>query len=257
MISEAVERFERGEANVEESREMLVRANQGLVHLIAKRHLRQSNLRLEDLVQEGYLGLLHAADKFDPKFGCRFSTYAAWWIRAWITRTIVTKGSVMVTSEHMFRIRRKMNRAHKKLRQMGRECTPRELAAEVGVTLAKVEEVLRLPREPISMDTPIGENGRCLEDLLVDEKETPVVMVAMKRRKEDAETLLTLLSPRDRAILRMRFGLDGEGEKSLSEVGEVFSLTKERIRQIEELSLRKLRKCRKANEMRDTAIEAL
>ncbi len=224
------------------ARQEFIRANLRLVVSIAKRYNR-SGLPFLDLVQEGNLGLIRAVEKFEYRKGFKFSTYATWWIRQAITRAIADKGRTIRVPVHMMdtisQVRQTENQL---LKRLGREATPEEIAEASGLEPNKVREAQRVAPEPISIFEPVGEDDAVLGDFIEDsEAAAPFDMVAIGMRKEDIAQVLALLTERERRILILRYGLDNGQPRTLDEVGREFSLTRERIRQIEAKALAKLR----------------
>jgi RNA polymerase primary sigma factor len=235
------------------AREHLIKANTRLVVSIAKKYVSQG-VPFLDLIQEGNLGLMKAVEKFDYRRGFRFSTYATWWIRQTITRSIADQGRTIRVPVHMSDRIRQMYRASYEIEQrLGRPPTHDELAAELGLDKKKLQWMLRVSWSPISLESPIGDDeesefGMYVED---DTSPSPSQVVYQAMLQERVEEVLSTLSPREARILRLRFGLDGDHPSTLEEVGRKFGLTRERIRQIEGKALRRLRHPRRARLLRE------
>jgi RNA polymerase primary sigma factor len=241
-----------GEREADRAKGELVEANLRLVMSIAKKHTGQG-LQLADLIQEGNIGLMRAVDKFDYKRGFKFSTYATWWIRQSITRAIADQGRTIRTPVHMVETGNRLATARNRLAQTcGREPTLEELAQEVGLPTAKAQVALAARREPISLETPAGEDGgaRLVEFVADADRADALDTLIQKRFVEGTRDLLATLTAREAEVLRMRFGLDGGVERTLAEIGASFDLTRERIRQIETQALRKLRLPTRAKRLR-------
>jgi RNA polymerase primary sigma factor len=238
-----VQTVQRGEREASRAKKEMVEANLRLVIAIAKKY-RAGGLQFLDLIQEGNIGLMKAVDKFEYRRGYKFSTYATWWIRQAITRSIADQARTIRIPVHMIDNLRQLTRAsHQMVSEIGREPTPEELAARLAMPLGKVRQILKLAREPLSLDTPLGdeEDGGRLGDLIADERTiSPVASaIAANLRRVTTETL-ACLTPREEHIVRMRFGIGMNTDHTLEEVGQRFSVTRERIRQIEAKALRKL-----------------
>lgn len=241
-IEATIAAIARGRRAVAQAKSELVQANLRLAVAIAREHQR-FGVPLLDLVQEGNLGLIRAADKFEYRRGHRFGTYAAWWIKQAIKRTILNQGKPVRMPVHLTAIRSQVVRARRDLvQERGREPSVEEIAERSGLTVEKVRVISELALEPLSLDAPVGEEGDTrYGDLLANDEPTPADMLARRRLIEQTRELLDSLQPRERELLRRRFGLDGNEDETLEEIGQSFSLTRERIRQIEAKLLEKLR----------------
>lgn len=232
----------------------LIQANLRLVFNVAKKSIHSTTLSLCDLIQEGNMGLMAAVDKFNWKLGYKFSTYATWWIRQAITRAIADQARTIRIPVHMVETITKVKKISSQLlHQNGRDPTAEEIAAELEMPIERVREIMRIAQDPVSLETPIGEEEDShLGDFIPDENAPePTEAASQVLLKEQINQVLGTLTEREEKVLRLRFGLEDGRSRTLEEVGQMFNVTRERIRQIEAKALRKLRHPNRSNKVKD------
>jgi RNA polymerase primary sigma factor len=252
QIKEALRAIEKGEAKAKEAKSELVKANLRLVISIARRYINRG-LPFLDLIQEGNIGLMKSVDKFEYQRGYKFGTYATWWIRQAITRAIADQARTIRIPVHMIEIINKLNRTSRTLvQEKGREPTQDEIAKKMRMSLEKVQKIMKIVKKPISLETPIGEEEDSRLGDFIEDKEviSPQEAAITSNLAKQTQNVLSTLDKREEKIVRMRFGIGEKQDHTLEEVGQDFDLTRERIRQIEEKALRKLKHSSRADKLR-------
>ena len=251
QLEELVDRIAQGERRSERGKSEMIRANLRLVVSIAKKYVNRG-MHFLDLIQEGNIGLMRAVEKFEYQRGHKFSTYATWWIRQAITRAIADQARTIRIPVHLIETINRIVRTSRQLeQQLGREPEPAEIAEKLDIPVEAVRRALRISRQPVSLETPIGDDDSQLGDFIEDENSpSPMDEAVTQNLREQTQELLASLTPREEKILRMRFGIGEKTDHTLEEVGQDFNLTRERIRQIEATALQKLRQPNKADNLK-------
>lgn len=247
-----IELAQKAEKNVKSARDKLISANLRLVVSIAKKYVGRG-MSLLDLIEEGNIGLMRAVDKYDWRRGYKFSTYATWWIRQAITRAIADQARTIRIPVHMVETINRFNRTQRRLMQeLGREPAPEEVAKALGIDESKAREIIKVSQEPTSLETPVGdEEDSHLGDFIADQGLQPDEQATRELLKVHLDEVLDSLSPREKRVLQLRFGLEDGKQRTLEEVGKEFGVTRERIRQIEAKAIRKLKHPTRAKKLRD------
>ncbi|MBI2019485.1 RNA polymerase sigma factor RpoD [Candidatus Daviesbacteria bacterium] len=250
--ADEIELAKKAEKNVKAARDKLISANLRLVVSIAKKYVGRG-MSLLDLIEEGNIGLMRAVDKYDWRRGYKFSTYATWWIRQAITRAIADQARTIRIPVHMVETINRFNRTQRRLMQeLGREPTPEEVAKVLGIDEGKAREIIKVSQEPTSLETPVGdEEDSHLGDFIADQGLQPDEQATRELLKIHLDEVLDSLSPREKRVLQLRFGLEDGKQRTLEEVGKEFGVTRERIRQIEAKAIRKLKHPTRAKKLRD------